>query len=98
MKFRENTHIFSIKAILRDRHGRMEDLKMCFKSFTEANQITDDMLTLLDCGLKGELMNVTMDPITGVVTRDESSLPVCQVLYDFKPNEVTVDPILLFYK
>lgn len=34
---------------------------------------------LIDCGLKGELMTVTMDPVTGLVTRDESSLPVCQV-------------------
>ena len=47
MKVKENTHIFSIKNILRDRHGRMDDLKICFKAFTESSEVKDDMLTLL---------------------------------------------------
>lgn len=47
MKVKESTHIFSIKSILRDRHGRMDDLKICFKAFTESNEVKDDMLTLL---------------------------------------------------
>jgi hypothetical protein len=46
LKVKESTNIFSIKNILRDRHGRMDDLKICFKSFTEANEVKDDMLTL----------------------------------------------------
>ena len=32
-----------------------------------------------------------MDPASGNVHRDESSLPIVQVLYDFKPNDVAVD-------
>ena len=55
-------------------------------------------LLFSECGLKGELIKISLDPITGAMIRDESSLPVVQVLYDFKPNEVTVDPILLYYK
>lgn len=39
-----------------------------------------------------------MDPVSGNMIRDESSLPIVQVLYDFKPNDVAVDPILLYYK
>jgi hypothetical protein len=46
LKVKESTTIFSIKNILRDRHGRMDELKICFKSFTEANEVKDDMLTL----------------------------------------------------
>ena len=47
LKVKENTHVFSIKSILRDRHGRMDDLKICFKAFTESNEVKNDMLTLL---------------------------------------------------
>ena len=47
LKVKESTHIFSIKNILRDRHGRMDDLKICFKAFTESNEVKNDMLTLL---------------------------------------------------
>lgn len=43
-------------------------------------------------------MKVTLDTTTGRIVRDESDLPVVQVLYDYKPNEVAVDPILLYYK
>ena len=51
-----------------------------------------------ECGLKGDLVKVTLDTATGRIVRDESDLPVVQVLYDYKPNEVAVDPILLYYK
>lgn len=39
MKFRENTYIFTIKKILQERHGRIDDLKLCFHAFTETNEI-----------------------------------------------------------
>lgn len=32
----------------------MNDLKICFHSFTEANEVTNDMLTLEACGIKGK--------------------------------------------
>lgn len=47
MKFKENTKIFTIKNTLRDRHGRMDDFRICFKAFTESNEVKNDMLTLL---------------------------------------------------
>ena len=47
LKVKESAHIFSIKNILRDRHGRMDDLKICFKAFTESSEVKNDMLTLL---------------------------------------------------
>lgn len=53
MKFREDTHIFTLKKILQQRHGRIDDLKLCFNAFTEMNEIHDEMLTLKMCGLKG---------------------------------------------
>ena len=53
MKFRENTHIFTLKKILQERHGRIDDLSLCFHAYTEMNEIKDEMLTLKQCGLKG---------------------------------------------
>lgn len=32
----------------------MTDLKMCLGSFTESNEIEDEMLTLADYGMKGK--------------------------------------------
>jgi hypothetical protein len=34
MKFRDSTNIFTIKKLLKERHGRMDDLKICKNSFT----------------------------------------------------------------
>ena len=31
----------------------MDDLKICFNSFTEANEVHNDMLTLSQCGVHG---------------------------------------------
>ena len=42
--------------MLRDRHGQMKDLKLCLNSFAEANEIHNDMLTLAECGVRGEPM------------------------------------------
>jgi hypothetical protein len=61
LKVKESTHIFSIKNILRDRHGRMDDLKICFKAFTESNEVKNDMLTLLGTS------NPIFQPLYGLV-------------------------------
>jgi len=95
-KLREDTRIFTIKNMLRERHGEMDDLKICFKSFTESNEVHDDMLSLLDLGFKGEQIKITIDEVNRQVLRDESDLPVVTLLYDYKPATATVDPILLF--
>lgn len=46
LKVKDNTNIFTIKNILRERHGQMEDLRICFTAFTEGNEVKNDMLTL----------------------------------------------------
>jgi hypothetical protein len=40
--------------MLRERHGRMKDLKICLHSFSEVNEIRNDMLTLKECGIRGQ--------------------------------------------
>ena len=96
MKFRETTHIFTIKKLLREKHGRIDDLKICFHAFTEANEIHDEMMTLLECGLKGY-------PCGGAITAEEkdleeSSVPIVQLFYDFKPAANQSDPVVLFFR
>ena len=96
MKFKEDTHIFSIKKLLRERHGRMDDLKLCFNSFSEANEITDEMLTLLEYGLKGVQPEIKVDD-NGHLVVSEDNIPIIQVFYDFKPPN-SDDAILLHFK
>ena len=53
LKVKETTNIFTIKNILRERHRQMEDLKICFKAFTEGNEVKNDMLTLAGSYIRG---------------------------------------------
>ena len=78
LKVKESINIFSIKSILRDRHGRMDDLKICFKSFTEGNEVKNDMLTLAGilklhksffCNLCSEMFIVIMSIIAANLYR-----------------------------
>ena len=74
----------------------MDDLKICFNSFAESNEVHNEMLTLQDCGCLGKIPDVLVGP-SGIPAFDESTLPVIQVFYDFKPNDFA-DPVLLFFK
>lgn len=38
--------------MLREYHGKMEDITLCLHSFNENNEIKNDMLTLKELGLK----------------------------------------------
>lgn len=81
--------------LLRERHGRMDDLKLCFHAFTEANEVHDEMLTLQECGLKGV-------PVGYAQTDEEKeledkSVPVVQLFYDFKPTNYS-DPVVLYFR
>ena len=69
----------------------MTDLKICLNNFTESNEITDEMLTLLECGIRGEPQELDAEglPI-------DSNLPLYQIFYDFKPCEIG-DPVLLYF-
>lgn len=99
MKFRETTHIFTLKKLLQERHGRIDDLKLCFHAYTEANEIHNDMLTLRDCGLKGQPIEPPepeegQEPPTEPV---EMTIPTVQLFYDFKPTNFS-DPVVLYFK
>ncbi|MBP7119391.1 hypothetical protein KBA63_04885, partial [Candidatus Woesebacteria bacterium] len=94
-KFKESTYIFSIKKLLQERHGKLEDLKICFHAFTEPNEVKNEMLTLKECGINGALREPIIQD--GKVQYDESGIPVIQVFYDFKPTGFD-DPVLLFDK
>ena len=74
----------------------MDDLKLCFNAFSEANEINDEMLTLLEYGLKGVQPEVKVDE-EGHLVVSENNIPIVQVYYDFKPPN-SDDPILLHFK
>jgi hypothetical protein len=93
-KFTENTHIFTIKKMLAERHGHLKDLKLCIGSYIQANEIVDEMLTLRECGLAGKPQVKYLDE-NNMVKIDESDVPVVHIYYDFKPAD-TGDPVLLF--
>ena len=97
-RFRENTRVFTIKKILQERHGRMDDLKICFNSFADSNEVTDEMLTLAECGLKGQMVNTAvLDSKDSAAVEEMRSIPTVQLFYDFKPNKFS-DPVILFFK
>ena len=58
--------------------------KLCFNSFSEANEINDEMLTLLEYGLKGVQPEVKVDA-DGHLVVSEDNIPTIQLFYDFKP-------------
>jgi hypothetical protein len=95
MKFRENTHIFTLKKILRERHGRVEDLRLCFNKFTESNEVFDEMLTLLECGLKGFPCGAATNAEEKEL--EEKNIPTVLLLYDFKPSNFS-DPVVLYFR
>jgi len=95
MKFKEDTYIFSIKKLLRERHGQIDDLRLCFNAFTEANEVNDEMLTLRDCGLKGHPCGAAVTPEEKEL--EDSCVPTVQLFYDYKPASES-DPVVLFFR
>lgn len=95
MKLKEDTYIFTIKRILQERHGKIEDLKLCFHSFIEANEIRDEMLTLKDCGLKGTPVGHAETPEEKEA--EEASIPTFQLFYDYRPLSQS-DPVILHFR
>ena len=86
-RFREDTHLFSIKKVLQERHGKLESLKLCFHSFIDANEVTDEMLTLKELGIKGVPTDLN-NP------EEVANIPTVQLFYDFK-STTNADPIIL---
>jgi len=88
VKVRVKTHLFSIRQLLTEKHGRMKDLKICLHSFTEKNEMEDEMLTLED-------YFEDADPkIEGKASGEEEV--VVRIFYDFRPHDSEdPNPILL---
>ena len=61
-KVRDNSRVFALKKLLAGRHGHIKDLKLCINSFTEANELGDEMAILSDVGLKGEQQSYSIAP------------------------------------
>ncbi len=94
MQFSDSTKIFSIKKILKERHGRVSDLKLCLNSFSESNELNDEMLSLAEVGVKGRQPDMKL--VDGDVVIDEDSIPVIAIFYDYKPVDFS-DPVLLHF-
>jgi len=76
-----DTHLFTVKKKLEERHGRIRDLVVCMSSYAEKNEMTDDVKTLDDYGIKG--------------APDGAEQEATQLIfYEFKPCDHD-DPLLL---
>ncbi|CAM9623931.1 unnamed protein product, partial [Ectocarpus sp. 12 AP-2014] len=80
-RVRTTTHIFTIKNLLLEHHGRVADLIVCKGAFTEANELKDEMHTLKGYGIKGAPRGVD-HPV------------IVPLFYDFKPIAYD-EPLLL---
>ena len=70
----------------------MLDLKICLHSFSEINEVNDEMKTLEQMGIEGKPM---YDPDEIPTGGEDGGLPVIQIFYDFKPADFS-DPVLLY--
>jgi hypothetical protein len=53
-------HIYlNVQKILRERHGRVDDLQMYLGEPKEENEITNEMLTLKQIGCEGVIPDVS---------------------------------------
>lgn len=89
MRFRDDTHLFTIKKILQERHGKLDSLKLCFHAFTDNNEVHDEMITLREFGIKGV-------PIDLNNPQEVELIPTVQLFYDFKSTNFS-DPVILYH-
>ncbi|GMH59607.1 hypothetical protein TrVE_jg12564 [Triparma verrucosa] len=87
---RTSTYLFSIRKMLEDRHGRIQDLKICLGNFLEEKEMTDEMLTLQEYFDKNEPL---IEGVSKEQNEKEATKVVVKLYYDFKPIEA--GPILL---
>jgi len=80
LRLKTETHLFTVKNALSERHGRIKDLVICKDSFAEKNELREDMKTLADYGIFGAPED--KDPVS------------VQMYYEFKPCDHD-DPLLL---
>lgn len=73
--------LFLKQNLLLEHHGRVDDLILCKGSFTEANELKDEMQTLKGYGIKG-------------APRGVDTPVIVPLFYDFKPVAYD-EPLLL---
>ena len=83
--FRSNTHIFTIKKLLQERHGRIKKIVLWKDEFRETKEMLDDMKTL-----KEEAFD------TGYV---KENAPMSTICYDYKiADSDSPEPTLLSWR
>ena len=77
--------ISKIQEIIFERHGKVENLKICIEDFRESNEIQLD---------DGDKLLKDYDTIKGSLIKEDA--PVVDIIYNFKPiGSDNPDPILL---
>ncbi|GMH76904.1 hypothetical protein TL16_g09192 [Triparma laevis f. inornata] len=87
---RTSTYLFSVRKMLEDRHGRIQDLKICLGSYLEEKEMKDEMLTLQEYFEKNEPL---IEGVSKAENEKDATKVVVKLYYDFKPIEA--GPILL---
>lgn len=78
---RLETYIFTIKDMLIKRHGRIAHLTICKESFSEKNEMNNEMRTLKEYGVTGG---------------SKEDAPILKIYYDYCAlTQKDSDPILL---
>ena len=78
----EKTRLFTIKRKIKERHGRVNNLKVYLGTVSPQTELTNDMATLEELGIEGSPKSEINEPEEVVL------------YYDFKPFEHN-DPLLL---
>jgi ubiquitin len=79
-RVKTDTRLFRVQEHIKERHGRIADLKICKEQFSERFELKDDMATLQSYGIRG--------------APADSPAIVYTIYYDFKPLDHD-DPLLL---
>ena len=79
-RVKTSTRLFAVREKLKERHGRITDLKICKEQFSAKNELTNDMATLEQCHIRGAPQDAPPIRYT--------------IYYDFKQLD-SDDPLLL---
>ena len=91
-----NTKLFSIKRKIKERHGRISNLRVYHGSMQPQTEMKDEMLTLEQLGIEGLPKNgsISAPGLDGEAPIVETERAEVTFWYDFKPF-IHDDPLLL---
>lgn len=91
-----NTKLYSIKRKIKERHGRISNLRVYHGSMQPQTEMKDEMLTLEQLGVEGltKIGSYQVAGIDGEVPQVETERAEVTFWYDFKPF-THGDPLLL---